>query len=291
MLPGEIDARVRELAAAPDDEFALAADGALLWRGGKVGCLSPGESMLDPQIDTFGGHFLDAPMREMIRRRLMSFWGMEKRRRLAALLRARRAEFEGAARGLVYQLCEALGALPASEVAAQCAALDGEDRKALARLGVRLGTETVYLDGMLKPEPQAMAALLWSVQRRAAQPKVPGGVAAPRATAICEDAYRAMGFCVVGPRILRVDKVEALAAAARRMARQGPFGITPELQSLASASKHDLAAMLTSLGYRAVHDENGVTFHPRPAKKRNPAADQPRADSPFAKLAALQIAR
>ena len=291
VLPGEMDARVRELAAAPDDEFVLAADGALLWRGGKVGCLSPGESVLDPQIDAFGGHCLDAPMRETIRRRLMSFWGMEKRRRLAALLRARHAEFEGAARGLVYQLCEALGALPASDVAAQCAALSGEDRKALARLGVRLGTETVYLDGMLKHEPQAMAALLWSVQRRAAQPKMPGGVAAPRDTAICEDAYRAMGFCVLGPRILRVDKVEALAAAARRLARQGPFGIVPELQSLASASKHDLAAMLTSLGYRAVHDQNGVTFLPRPAKKRIPAADRPRADSPFAKLAALQIAR
>jgi hypothetical protein len=60
---------------------------------------------------------------------------------------------------------------------------------------------------------------------------------------------------------------------------------------LASASRHDLAAMLTSLGYRAVHDQNGVTFHPRPAKKHIPVADRPRTDSPFAKLAALQIAR
>ncbi|HLI23084.1 MAG TPA: helicase-related protein, partial [Stellaceae bacterium] len=193
VLRGEIDARVKELAAAPDDEFALAADGALLWRGGKVGRLSPGESALDPQIDVFAGHSLDPPLREIIRRRLMSFWGMEKRRRLAPLVRARHAEFEGAARGLVYQLCEALGALPASAVAAQCAALSGDDRKQLARLGVRLGTETVYLDGMLKREPQAMAALLWSLQRQAAAPKVPGGVAAPRDASISDEAYRAMG--------------------------------------------------------------------------------------------------
>jgi hypothetical protein len=62
------------------------------------------------------------------------------------------------------------------------------------------------------------------------------------------------------------------------------------LIALASASRHDLAAMLIDLGYRAVHDENGVTFHPRPAKKRV-AADRPRADSPFAKLAALTFAR
>ncbi|HLI22651.1 MAG TPA: hypothetical protein VKV32_16120, partial [Stellaceae bacterium] len=71
----------------------------------------------------------------------------------------------------------------------------------------------------------------------------------------------------------------------------GAFGITPELQGLGSASRHDLAVMLTSLGYRAVHDEHGVTFHPRAQKKRTPASERPRTDSPFAKLAALNIAR
>ena len=291
VLRGEIDARAHELAAAPDDEFALGADGALLWRGGKVGRLMAGETILDPQIEALPGHFLDAPLRELIRRRLASFWGMEKRRRLAALVRARHAEFDGAARGLIYQLCEALGVLPASAVVVQCAALSGDDRKALARLGVRLGTETVYLDGMLKREAMGLAALLWAVQHKAAPPKLPGGVAAPRDAATSDEAYRAIGYRVLGPRILRVDKVEALAAAARRLARQGPFGITPELLGLASASRHDLAAMLTSLGYRAVHDESGVVFHSRPAKKRVAAADRPRADSPFAKLAGLRFAQ
>ena len=291
VLRGEIEARVAELAAAPDEEFALGDDGALLWRGGAVGRLAPGESALDPQIEIHAAHFVDSPLRETIRRRLASFWGMEKRRRLAALIRARHAEFDGAARGLVYQLCEALGVLPASEVAAQCAGLSGRDRKALARLGMRLGAETVYLEGMLKREAMSTSALLWAIHNRGAVPKLPGGVAAPREAGISADAYRAIGYRVLGARILRVDKAEALAAAARRLARQGAFGITPELLALASASRHDLAAMLTSLGYRAVHAEGGVTFHPRPQKRRVAAADRPRADSPFAKLAALRFAR
>ena len=42
---------------------------------------------------------------------------------------------------------------------------------------------------------------------------------------------------------------------------------------------------------RAVREESGITFHARPAKKRIAAADRPRADSPFAKLAALTFAR
>jgi ATP-dependent RNA helicase SUPV3L1/SUV3 len=291
VLRGEIEARVQELAAADDDEFALSPEGKFLWRGGAVGGLVAGESVIDPLIEVASGHFLDAPFRETIRRRLMSFWGMEKRRRLAPLLRARHAEFDGAARGLVYQLCEALGMLPAADVAAQSASLSGADRKALAKLGVRLGTETIYLDGMMKRETASLAALLWAIHHKAVVPIVPGGVAASRDHAISDEAYRAIGYRVLGPRILRIDKVEILAAAARRLAREGAFGITPELQSLASASRHDLPAMLTALGYRAVHEEGGVTFHPRPAKKRVPAAERPRADSPFAKLAALQIAR
>ena len=291
VLRGEIEARVGELAAAPDDEFALAPDGKLLWRGGVVGRLIAGENALDPQIEVFTGHSLDSVLRETIRRRLVSFWGMEKRRRLAPLVRLRHAEFDGAARGLVYQLCEALGVLPASAVAAQCAALIGKDRKLLAKHGVRLGTETVYLDGMLKRDAMAGAALLWSIHNQLDAPKLPGGVAAPRDRGISNDAYRAIGYCVLGPRILRVDKVEGLAAAVRRLARQGAFGVTPELLGLASASRHDFAAMLADLGYRAVHDENGVTFHARAAKKRIPATDRLRADSPFAKLAALTFAR
>ena len=49
--------------------------------------------------------------------------------------------------------------------------------------------------------------------------------------------------------------------------------------------------MLADLGYRAIHEESGTTFHARPAKKRFAATDRPRADSPFAKLAALTFAR
>ena len=101
-----------------------------------------------------------------------------------------------------------------------------------------------------------------------------------------------MGYRVLGARVLRVDKVEGLAAAARRLARQGSFGPTPELAALAGSSLHDLAAMLTSLSYRAVHDDHGVTFHARRnAKRRTHHRHAAHADSPFAKLATLRLAQ
>ncbi len=293
VLRGEIEVRAHELAASPDEEFTLTPAGMFLWRTGSVGRLIAGESAIEPQIESFAGHSLDAPLREVIRRRLAAFWGMEKRRRLASLLRARHAELEGAARGLVYQLCEGLGVLKTGDVAAQLTNLGGEDRKTLARLGVRLGTETIYLDGAFKRDTALLAGLLWSIKHKAAVPMPPGGVAAARDASIPEEAYLAMGYRVLGPRVLRIDKVEQLAATARRLARQGPFGLTPELIAVASASSQDAATMLTTLAYRRAQDQNGaVTFRPRrPPKKSGDAPPPAHPDNPFAKLAGLQLTR
>src|SRR5207302_1605654 len=84
------------------------------------------------------GEVLVGELREIVRRRLAAFLRDEIRRRLAPLLRARESSLSGAGRGLVYQLAEGLGSLPAASVTAQRAALDAVDRKALARLGIRL---------------------------------------------------------------------------------------------------------------------------------------------------------
>jgi ATP-dependent RNA helicase SUPV3L1/SUV3 len=289
VLRGEIEARAASLAAAPDSEFALAPDGRLLWRNGAVGRLAAGEGALEPRIEALASDYLDGHLREIVRRRLAAFWRTTLRRRLGALMRARESRLEGPARGLVFQLCEALGALSAPAVAAQRAALEKADRKALAQLGIRLGTETVYLTGLFKRDAAALTALLWAVRNGAPVPLPPTGVAGRRDPAVAEGAYLAMGYRVLGSRVLRADKVEQLAAAARGLARQGPFAPTADLAALAGCSLGDLSEMLASLPYRAVREQGGVTFHARrPGRKRQGLA--PPADSPFAKLAELRLA-
>ncbi|HZT51591.1 MAG TPA: disulfide oxidoreductase, partial [Stellaceae bacterium] len=295
VLRGEIAARARELAAAGDGEFALGPDGTLLWRSGAVGRLAPGERMLAPKVEALPGDFLEAHLREGVRQRLAAFVAAAIERGLGALFRARAAELKGAPRGLVFQLGEALGGLPAREVAALRGALTAADRKALARLGVRLGTETVYFDALLKPKAAALKALLWAVRGGSAVPAVPGGTAAPRDPAIADAGYAAMGFAVLGPRVLRFDRLERLAMMVRRAARQGAFAPSTELAALAGCALDDLAAVLPSLGYRAVPDGNGGMLFRARARRfgrrgdgRHPAA-QP--DGPFAKLRDLRLAR
>jgi ATP-dependent RNA helicase SUPV3L1/SUV3 len=297
VLRGEIAARARELAEAQDAEFELGADGRIAWRGGAVGRLLPGESALSPRAEPLPSDFLEGHLRDGVRLRLAAFLGSALERALPALYRAKNAELSGPARGLVYQLAEALGSLPAREVAALTASLQGADRTALARLGVRLGVESVYLEPALKPKAAWVRALLWSARHGASSPRTPETSAAPRDPNVAPAAYEAMGFRILGPRVLRVDRLERLAAAIRRLARQGPFAATPELAQIAGAPPADLRAMLADLGYRAIESETGLMFHARRhgksalAKKQRRFARPHKAqiDSPFAKLKELRL--
>ena len=296
VLRGEIAARAQQLAAAPDSEFALSADGGLSWRGGTVARLVAGETMLAPKVELLPADFLEGEMREAVRRRLIRVTAALLRDGLKALFRAREAALEGAARGLVFQLVEALGSLPAAAVASQRAALAVADRRRLATLGVRLGTESVYLEGVLKPAPAALRGLLWAVWRDETPPRAPRGTAAPREPAISEAAYAAMGWRALGPQVLRVDRIERLAAAARRLARQGPFTAAPALAELAGTTPEALTPVLIALGYRAAFGNSGATFHIRRARRagksnRRGALQRPAADGPFAKLRGLRSAQ
>ncbi len=303
VLRGEIAARAKLLAAAEDGEFTLGTDGVVAWRGGAVGRLLAGDSALAPRIEALPGDFLEGELRDGVRRRLAEFLRAAIARGLQPLFRLRAAEFSGAARGLVFQLGEALGSLPAAAVASQRAALAESDRRLLARLGVRLGVETVYVDALLRPRAAGLRALLWAVWRGEGVPPVPAA-AAPRDPAVSPAAYAAMGWRVLGPRVLRVDRVERLAAAARRLARQGPFAATPALARLGGGGIDELVPVLAALGYRAVLGEGGVSFHARSHRnrktRRSNAARGPQqrrgdegaaADGPFAKLKELRLAR
>jgi ATP-dependent RNA helicase SUPV3L1/SUV3 len=304
VLRGEIAARAQLLAAAPDGDFALTPERGITWRGGAVGRLLRGDSALAPKVEALPGDFLEGDVRDSVRRRLTEFVRHAVAHGLRSLLRARDADLAGAARGLVFQLGEALGSLPAGDVAEQRAALDLGDRKALARLGVRLGTDAVYIEAVLKPRAAGLRALLWAVWHDASTPVVPASVAQPRDPAVSEAAYAALGYRVLGSQVLRIDRVERLAAAARHLARQGPFGATPALATLAGCTFDALAAVLPALGYRAVPGSDGaVSFHTRTRRRerrhgkpdarhaRRRGKDKDAEASPFAKLRELRLVR
>jgi len=297
VLRGEIGRRVARLAAAPDREFTLAANGMLAWKGNLVGRLVSGAHALQPRVEALASDFFEGEQREIVRRRLAAFAASYLRQRLAPLFRARDAALSAPARGVAFQLAEALGSLPTTAVAPLLRALSRADRKALARLGVRLGVDSVYHAGLFAPDTIALRGLLWSVAAHDSVPAAPVAVGVPRDPAVSAAAYAAMGYRVLGPRVLRTDRLETFAARLRGLARQGAFAITPALAALAHCPSAELAAVLLALGYRPTQHADGARFAARRApacqrRHRNRRPSPPVAgDSPFAKLKELSLVR
>src|SRR5262249_12007085 len=64
--------------------------------------------------------------------------------------------------------------------------------------------------------------------------------------------YKAIGLRVLGGLAVRPDRLERLAAAARRLARSGPFVVHDQLVAILGIARPKLRQVLEALGYRAV---------------------------------------
>jgi len=119
--------------------------------------------------------------------------------------------------------------------------------------------------------------LLWRIHRdNDAVPEAPKGVLSGKSIVTLPSGYdfpsdfaRVLGFMQLGPRALRLDQVERLAAEVRKLARQGPFAATAVLIHLAGAEGDDLTNLLAGLGYRLKPDADGALFVPRKPAHQN----------------------
>jgi ATP-dependent RNA helicase SUPV3L1/SUV3 len=297
VLRGEIAARARRLANDDDEVFALDGSGRLQWRGGSVGRLVAGEAILSPRVEVQAAEFLDGEARERVRQRLQLFVKAEIERRLASLLAMQSLPLEGIARGLVFQLMDALGSVAVADIGTALGGLDRQSRRTLARVGVRFGTESVYLEPLLGAETARFRALLWAVRHGCGVPPVPGVRRHARTIPVDPDLpasfYAAIGRRVVGGWALRADRLERLAAALRQRARSGRFAADAELAATAGIAIDELRRVVTALGYRAVIQGEQEFFIGKPRRRNVPERIRrhiPRDGHPFAKLKELNFA-
>ena len=302
-LAGEIPHRVRALEQDEDGAFALDGAGRIAWRGAAVARLAAGATPLTPGVAVLDSDLLDGAQRERLRRRLSTWLSAHLRRRLNVLIRACEADPGPAARGVLFQLAEALGSLPRARLAGQLQGLSKAERKALSDLGVRLGAASVYFPALLGARAIALRALLWAAYENRPLPPLPArGEMVLRAAPGAERDQWAASCQAIGYRVfatpgshmaIRVDSLEQLAAEARRLARQGPFDPTALLVRRPGLERDDLPAVLKSFGYRVKGAGGELLCEPRGAKPRRPKTKpKPRpkpVQSPFAKLRELKL--
>jgi len=297
-LTGEIARRVAALEAAGDDVFALADDGALLWQEAPVARLAKGPDPLRPTVEVPVSDLLTGEAAQRVRARLSAWVDGRVAQDLAPLLATRAAEgLSGAARGIAFQVTEALGTVPREAVAPQLRALTRADRKALARLTIRLGVESIYMPPLMKPAAQRLRALLWSAHTgRSLAPPPVGRVSYPLTLPLDsadEAGVRALGFRLLGDRAVRADMLERFAVGLRQALRdhatdagtpdQG-VAVPASLAPLLGVSQEESEILCQALGYRAWRDEAGVLRF-RATKRRpaiqgaaTPAASRPKGE-------------
>ncbi|HJS32786.1 MAG TPA: hypothetical protein VJ924_12395, partial [Alphaproteobacteria bacterium] len=288
-LRRDVGERVRGLAGAADDAFALTLDGFIAWQGHKIARLVASEDPLEPRVEVLPADLLEPPHREAIRRRLSAWLAIHLGHALAPLFALRAAQLKGVARGLAFELSQALGCLPTRVVGDRVATLDAAGRQALAALGVVVGEAALFLPALKDARRIALRALLWSIHVGRHRPPPPPLVSFPRPPEHDDAFLAACLYLPTGPLYVRADRLERLARQACQLARHGPFTGTRRLAETIGVRVEDLAGPLAALGYIAIRGEGGTTFSNKPTRARRrrvrrSVAPNPDSSSPFAAL-------
>jgi ATP-dependent RNA helicase SUPV3L1/SUV3 len=294
-LAGEIDARAEKLSAAPDEQFVLASDGTIRWTGDAVAKLVASDDVLRPRIRIISDERLNGAPREAVQTRLDLWLKTHIEKLLGPLFDLQKAEdITGIARGIAFQLIEALGVLERARIAAEMKDLDQPSRASLRKYGVRFGAYHIYLPALLKPAARALASLLWAEKQSNVDMSALSGAqhlagsgrtSFPVDKQLDRDAYRVLGYRQCGERAVRVDILERLADLIRpalswRETSPGEkpagafdgrgFVVTQAMTSLTGSAGEDFASILRALGYRM---ERKAPLPPKPVVVETPPVE------------------
>ena len=299
-LASEIEGRATRVSEAVDSAFVLANDGIIRWLGEAVGRIVAGDQALSPGVRVLADEQLTGAALELVQKRL-DLWIAQHVEKLLGTLRTLEGGqgLEGIARGLAFQVAEALGVLERSRVSQETRALSQDARASLRKLGLRFGAYHLYLPALLKPAPRSLAAQLWALKHGGLETvkgldEVPhlassGRTSFPADQAIPRGLYLAAGFRVCGERAVRVDILERLADLIRPAIAYRPgvttgdpppgaadddgFVIVVGMTSLAGCSGEAFASILKSLGYGSEKRPGPAITKPiLPAAPRAPLA-------------------
>ena len=239
-----------------DDRARLVSGGVVLGRLGR------GPSVLEPKIAIGRLDLLEVADRERIRARLERWRDRYVAGLFASLDRPAASQLSASARGLLYATRASLGTVDRSEVEGIVRDLSAEDRRRLAKLDVRLGTRTVYVQSLLRQGPMRIRATLFSVHA-GCSPTIappPDGRKIVDPGPYPDGALEAMGFRTVGGLAVRADVLEKVAAEVRSMARASGPQPLDRLASWLGASRDRAVDVARGLGFGVRPQPDGAVL-------------------------------
>jgi ATP-dependent RNA helicase SUPV3L1/SUV3 len=271
---------------------------------------------LTPVVELIADELLKGELRDAVQTRLAEWVAAHIASVLDPLVPLRNAAeartlpgggtLPGPARGLAFQLAEALGSLERNSPA-----LPQDVRSAaqtLRAFGVRVGWHSVYLPRLIKPAPSALAALLWAIHARLErippppQPGLTSFALSKNDEFEMPDSFLGAAFYRrMGARAVRLDILERLEDVLIEASKQAKNAdeVMNVLVSLLGCGHADALAVVGLLGWRQeireIQSGDAKVSTPvwqrarrgaRPQKHQRPGKAVT-SDSPFASLATL----
>ena len=312
-----------DVAQSVETDFSLNDDGTVSLKGEKIAVLQKQNDVLAPSA-TLLTENADEKTLETVNR-----WvAFHLNKTLAPLFAARAALTDETmtenARAILTQTLDRFGIIRRERLKEYLKVLTEDDKKALAKTGVRLGYNFLFFPMLLKPAAQKTLAVLWKVANE--KTDIADGIAADGKMSfevnpdVPKALYFVQGYIWAGKRAIRVDVMERFTSKLREVTRQDketPQPLPLDLLSTAGLKRDEAADVFGFLGFDVIKETTGENddvketlfirmkpkkppFRPKkqaPAKKRENAKKRvapPRekevdlSDSPFACLAVLK---
>jgi len=267
-LRPEIQRRIGMILNSQPKQLTLTDDGQVLWQtdasnplpGQPVATLRKGSAQLKPEVDLLDSDLLQGQDKVAVVDFIKAWLDQRVNTVLEPLMGLLKEEgIEGQARGIAFQLHEALGILPRQDLEDLITGLDPEARKVLRQRKVRLGPVLVFVPELNKPAAVKLRALLWWLwhDRTLPAPLPKDGVVSmliADGTSYDPDYQRAIGYPVYGGRAIRVDMLDRLISAIYDNAKDGTFKATHAMAEWMGCSIPDLYKIIESMGHRKTFD-------------------------------------
>lgn len=297
----EITNRVERMCTGADETIDLRQDGTLWWENGQVARLAMGEDALTPEMELLADTLMDAGSREKATNFLNAWLGRHLASTLEPLVKlqkivkaskgAEAAQLTGMARGIGFQLVEALGFLNRASVAEEIASLDQPARSQLRRHGVRFGEFSIYFPALLKPAPAKLLVILQMVGKGEQKdginvdPLPPGLTSLPAEKALTHSYYNAAGYRRCGTRAVRIDMLERLAELIRKQkieqhAPPAKTGTPDQPQTSGEESATTQAEAPKEIEPKALDDDTTETAAVAPEQTETETAEAINAEAP-----------
>ncbi len=294
----ELTQRVEKLYAGNDGDLTFTEQGGIVWDNVVIGRLTRGADALSPVAKVYADDLLEATSVERAEKRLQQWIDRRIKTLFEPLLDLRDDEkIDGIARGVVFQLVEALGVLPRGPIAQDVKSIEQDTRSLMRKHGLRFGQYTLFLPALLKPAPARLRIVLWGIAQGMDEIPAPppAGVVTFAAPEGLPEAYFQMaGYRRAGDRALRLDMLERLADMTRGLDARKGFEATADMLSITGLTLEQFASLMEGMGYRAEKAERPkvktmpVTPAEEPADTGTPAPAEAEAEAEAVETAAVE---